>query len=263
MRVGYPGRDRRRRWRGSRALLVAFCASPLAARLAALDGARREPPFTFEHEGVLLHGHLDVVHRDGGRALVVDYKTNALGDADPAEIVDADYRLQRLVYALACLRAGADEVEVVYQFLERPDEPVARDVHERRRRRARGGADGGRGRDRGRGVPPVAGRAHLRRLPGAGRRLRGPAAAVGGTAGDGRRRVATVAALRVAALYDIHGNLPALEAVLAELEGERIDAYVIGGDTTAGRCRPSLDCSVVPRASAGARPTSSAGTATA
>jgi predicted phosphodiesterase len=40
--------------------------------------------------------------------------------------------------------------------------------------------------------------------------------------------------VRVAALYDIHGNLPALEAVLAELEGEGIDAYVIGGDTTAG-----------------------------
>ena len=32
--------------------------------------------------------------------------------------------MQRLVYALACFRAGADEVEVVYHFLERPDAPV-------------------------------------------------------------------------------------------------------------------------------------------
>jgi hypothetical protein len=32
--------------------------------------------------------------------------------------------LQRLVYALACFRAGAEEVEVVYHFLERPDAPV-------------------------------------------------------------------------------------------------------------------------------------------
>jgi hypothetical protein len=40
--------------------------------------------------------------------------------------VDADYRLQRLVYALACLRTGVQEAEVVYQFLERPDEPVSR-----------------------------------------------------------------------------------------------------------------------------------------
>jgi hypothetical protein len=28
------------------------------------------------------------------------------------------------VYALACFRAGAEKVEVVYQFLERPNEPV-------------------------------------------------------------------------------------------------------------------------------------------
>jgi putative phosphoesterase len=37
--------------------------------------------------------------------------------------------------------------------------------------------------------------------------------------------------LRVAALYDIHGNLPALEAVLAEVEA---DAIVLGGDIIGG-----------------------------
>ncbi|HEX9132789.1 MAG TPA: hypothetical protein VF844_10905 [Ktedonobacteraceae bacterium] len=35
--------------------------------------------------------------------------------------------------------------------------------------------------------------------------------------------------MRVAALYDIHGNLPALEAVLAEIEQARFDLIVIGG----------------------------------
>jgi predicted phosphodiesterase len=40
--------------------------------------------------------------------------------------------------------------------------------------------------------------------------------------------------VRVAALYDVHGNLPALEAVLAELERERPDAIVFGGDIIAG-----------------------------
>lgn len=39
---------------------------------------------------------------------------------------------------------------------------------------------------------------------------------------------------RVAALYDIHGNLPALRAVLAELEREQIDHIVIGGDVANG-----------------------------
>ena len=39
---------------------------------------------------------------------------------------------------------------------------------------------------------------------------------------------------RVAALYDVHGNLPALEAVLAEVRREGVDAIVIGGDVVAG-----------------------------
>jgi len=34
--------------------------------------------------------------------------------------------VQRLVYALAALRAGAREVEVAFAFLERPEEPVRR-----------------------------------------------------------------------------------------------------------------------------------------
>jgi putative phosphoesterase len=40
--------------------------------------------------------------------------------------------------------------------------------------------------------------------------------------------------MRIAALYDIHGNLPALEAVLAELDPERPDAVVVGGDLAPG-----------------------------
>jgi putative phosphoesterase len=44
--------------------------------------------------------------------------------------------------------------------------------------------------------------------------------------------------LKVAALYDIHGNLPALEAVLAEVEREGVDAIVIGGDIAAGPPQP-------------------------
>jgi len=74
---------------------------------------------------VLLHGRFDLYRRDGGRALVVDYKTNELGERDPAEVVESEYSLQRLVYALACFRGGADEVEVVYAFLQRPDVPVS------------------------------------------------------------------------------------------------------------------------------------------
>jgi ATP-dependent exoDNAse (exonuclease V) beta subunit len=107
------------------AFVESYCSSDLAARIATLDGAQPERPFAFEHDGVLLHGRLDVLWRAGPRALVLDYKTNTLAEGTPAEIVEADYRLQRLVYALACFRAGADEVEVVYHFLERADAVVA------------------------------------------------------------------------------------------------------------------------------------------
>ena len=40
--------------------------------------------------------------------------------------------------------------------------------------------------------------------------------------------------MKIAALYDIHGNLPALNAVLEELEAVQPDLIVIGGDTVSG-----------------------------
>ena len=39
---------------------------------------------------------------------------------------------------------------------------------------------------------------------------------------------------RVAALYDIHGNLPALEAVLEEVRRAQVEAIVVGGDVFPG-----------------------------
>jgi hypothetical protein len=107
------------------AFVTAYCDSELAGRIATLEGARPERPFAFEHDGVLLHGRLDVLHRSETNALVLDYKTNVLGERSPEAIIESEYRLQRLVYALACFRAGADEVEVVYAFLEQPDAVVS------------------------------------------------------------------------------------------------------------------------------------------
>ena len=48
--------------------------------------------------------------------------------------------------------------------------------------------------------------------------------------------------MRVAALYDIHGNLPALRAVLADAGRAGVDTFVIGGDVAAGPLpRETLD----------------------
>jgi predicted phosphodiesterase len=56
---------------------------------------------------------------------------------------------------------------------------------------------------------------------------------------------------RVAALYDLHGNLPALEAVLEEVRQASVDQIVIGGDVLPGpmahdtlRCLLDLDIPV-------------------
>ena len=40
--------------------------------------------------------------------------------------------------------------------------------------------------------------------------------------------------MRIAALYDIHGNLPALDAVLADVARESVDRVVVGGDVLPG-----------------------------
>ena len=43
--------------------------------------------------------------------------------------------------------------------------------------------------------------------------------------------------MRIATLYDVHGNLPALEAVLAEIPEDA--TIVVGGDVVAGGAQPS------------------------
>jgi len=44
--------------------------------------------------------------------------------------------------------------------------------------------------------------------------------------------------MRVAAIYDIHGNLPALEAVLHEISQRKVDQIVVGGDVLPGPMPP-------------------------
>src|SRR5690349_9360280 len=49
--------------------------------------------------------------------------------------------------------------------------------------------------------------------------------------------------MRFAALYDIHGNLPALEAVLQEIRQADVDRVVVGGDVLPGPMpRETLTC---------------------
>ncbi len=107
-------------------LLMVFAASPLAQRLARASWVRREQRFGFLLEnGPMVTGILDAVAGEPGeRMLVVDYKTDRLEGLEVEQLVTSAYATQRLVYALAALRAGAVEVEVAHAFLERPDQPA-------------------------------------------------------------------------------------------------------------------------------------------
>ncbi|HEY2258677.1 MAG TPA: UvrD-helicase domain-containing protein, partial [Solirubrobacteraceae bacterium] len=108
------------------ALIEAFAAGELRARLARARDLRREERFAFVlGGGLLMTGAIDVLAQEPeGRMLVVDYKSDRLRGEAPAAIVRRSYATQRLIYALAALRAGATAVEVIHCFLERPDEPV-------------------------------------------------------------------------------------------------------------------------------------------
>src|ERR1044071_9818981 len=49
--------------------------------------------------------------------------------------------------------------------------------------------------------------------------------------------------MRIAAIYDIHGNLPALEAVLQDIRRVEVDLIVVGGDVLPGPMpRETLKC---------------------
>jgi predicted phosphodiesterase len=49
-----------------------------------------------------------------------------------------------------------------------------------------------------------------------------------------QRRGLPSVTMRIAALYDIHGNLPALEAVLEDVRKEGVDQVMVGGDVVPG-----------------------------
>ena len=106
----------------------ASSAAP-AARVAAAASVRREHAFAFSvgPHAPLVTGVIDLLAREAdGNQLIVDYKSDRVEpDADLAALVHAQYTVQRELYALALLLAGAARVEVVHWFLERPHEWVS------------------------------------------------------------------------------------------------------------------------------------------
>jgi ATP-dependent helicase/nuclease subunit A len=107
------------------ALLTAALQAEPAQMLAGAGTTRREHPFAFSLSPgePLVTGVLDLVlEQPNGTMLVVDYKSDRLdGTEDLERLVERDYGIQRLLYALAAIEGGAREVEVAHWFLERPN----------------------------------------------------------------------------------------------------------------------------------------------
>jgi ATP-dependent helicase/nuclease subunit A len=111
-------------------LIASSCDSRLAARVAAARGVRREHPFAFSlgAEEPLINGVIDLLALEAdGASLVVDYKSDRVeATVDLEQLVEREYGVQRLLYALAMLRDGAPAVEIVHWFLERREWVSAR-----------------------------------------------------------------------------------------------------------------------------------------
>jgi hypothetical protein len=102
-------------------------------RIAAARRVRKELAFAYElvppsagGRSLLVNGFLDVYAEETDGVLIVDYKTDSLEGTDAEALCEAQYSVQRLIYALAALRSGAPRVEVAYCFLEQPDTVVSR-----------------------------------------------------------------------------------------------------------------------------------------
>jgi ATP-dependent helicase/nuclease subunit A len=112
-------------------MLERVAGSELRERIGGARRVRTELPFAFTlappgagGRSLLINGIVDVLADEGARTLVVDWKSDPVDGLEPEEIVRTRYATQRLIYALAALRAGAEVAEVAHCFLERPDEPA-------------------------------------------------------------------------------------------------------------------------------------------
>jgi RecB family exonuclease len=107
------------------ALVQGWLSSELRAELEAGGGRLRpEVPFVLGLGGAVVRGKIDLLAELPEGPLVVDYKTDALGSVEPAELAER-YETQRDLYALAVHGTRRDgeaaTVRAAYCFLEAPE----------------------------------------------------------------------------------------------------------------------------------------------
>ncbi len=108
----------------ARELAARFQMSELAHRACSAERVEREFDFLLAIDDCILQGRIDLWFEDGGRLVLVDYKTDDV-DADGAAERARDYELQLHLYALALERiTGRAPTQALLYFL-RPDTVVS------------------------------------------------------------------------------------------------------------------------------------------
>jgi ATP-dependent helicase/nuclease subunit A len=110
----------------AQALALGWIDAPLRRELGGAE-LRAEVPFAIELAGTIVRGQIDLLALSE-QPIVVDYKTDALGDSGPGDL-GARYGAQRELYALAVAATDTGDepprkVRAVHCFLEAPDHPV-------------------------------------------------------------------------------------------------------------------------------------------
>ncbi len=107
-------------------IVDAYCRSDLARRVAGLHGARPERPFTFEHDGVVIRGRLDVLlaRRLTSASSSTTSRTRSRAGRRPRSSRPSTRSSDSSTRSCA-FAPEREDVEVAYQFLERPDDVVS------------------------------------------------------------------------------------------------------------------------------------------
>jgi ATP-dependent exoDNAse (exonuclease V) beta subunit len=108
-------------------LALRFRDSSLGQRARRAERAGREFDFMLAIEDLVVEGRIDLWFEEGGRLVLVDYKTDDV-DADGAAARAEDYLLQLHLYALALERIAGRLPDQAWLCFLRPDVALAVDV---------------------------------------------------------------------------------------------------------------------------------------
>jgi hypothetical protein len=117
-------------------LVENFRASELGRQASAAETVAREQHLTFAIGGHLLRGQIDLWFEQGGRRVLVDYKTDHV-DADQARERLRTYGLQLQLYSLALEQSGGQRPAQAVAYFLRPNLALDVDLGEHALERAR------------------------------------------------------------------------------------------------------------------------------